>query len=283
MRTLITGANGHISSALLKALTGDPSLRLRALVRDAKKAPALAGVEVVVADLDDPRSLTDAFADVDTLWLLTAWGPQAPHASMNAIWAARHAGVKHIVRLSAIGAAFDAPTRNGRLHALSDAELTASGIDWTIIKPHFFMQNLLGAMRGHTLYGPWGEGRLGMIDVRDIAGFAARVISEPQVHKGVTYTITGPASISMRDVAETVERVTGAPTTYQSLSSNDAEGGMIAAGIPRWEAEVIAEYGTAFAAGWGDFVTPDFADVTGRQSRGVADFARDHSGALGGS
>lgn len=78
-------------------------------------------------DLEQPSSLTDAFAGVDTLWLLTATGPQAPHASSNAVWAARQAGIGHIVRLSAMGAAHDAPTRNVRMHALSDVELQASG------------------------------------------------------------------------------------------------------------------------------------------------------------
>ena len=67
----------------------------------------------------------EAFASADMLWLLTAMGPQAPNASVNAVWAARRAGVRHIVRLSAVGAAHDAPTRNGGLHALSDDELQA--------------------------------------------------------------------------------------------------------------------------------------------------------------
>jgi uncharacterized protein YbjT (DUF2867 family) len=67
----------------------------------------------------------------------------APFQSSNALWAARCAGVKHIVRMSAVGAASDAPTLNSRLHALSDAELQNSGIAYTIVKPHFFTQNLM--------------------------------------------------------------------------------------------------------------------------------------------
>jgi uncharacterized protein YbjT (DUF2867 family) len=149
-------------------------------------------VDVVVADLDQPTSLPEAFAGVDTMWLLTAAGPQAPHASSNAVWAARQAGVRHIVRMSAIGAAHDAPTRNGRLHAVSDAELQASGIPYTIIKPAAFMQILLGSVAGGTLYHNWGEGRVGFIDAADIAAFAAQVLTEPDRHAGQTYTITGP-------------------------------------------------------------------------------------------
>lgn len=268
MSILITGASGNVSSALLRSLEGTPGVR--ALVRDAAKAPA--GVETVVGDLDDPSSLRSAFAGVDTLWLLTAMGPQAPHASMNAVWAAREAGVRHIVRLSAIGAAHDAPTRNGRLHALSDNELRAStGLDWTIIKPAFFMQNLLSSVVDGTLYGPTGEGRMGLIDVRDIADFAAAVLKDPAPHAGQTYTLTGPSSISLREAASSI----GA--AYQPVSLEDAYAAMIGAGLGEWMAAVNVEYGKAYAAGWGDFTTPDFSTVTGRPARSFADFAHDHA------
>jgi uncharacterized protein YbjT (DUF2867 family) len=138
MTILVTGATGTVSSALLKQLGSE---KVRVLVRDASRAPAAPGIEVAAGDLEKPATLQEAFAGVDTVWLLTAMGPQAPHASSNAVWAAKRAGVKHIVRLSAIGAAHDAPTRNGRLHALSDVEVQASGIPWTIIRPAFFLQN----------------------------------------------------------------------------------------------------------------------------------------------
>ncbi|MEV4107920.1 SDR family oxidoreductase [Nonomuraea sp. NPDC049695] len=276
MSILITGANGTVSSAVLRSLTGTPDVRV--LVRDAAKAPS--GVEVAVGDLDDPATLDRAFEGVDTLWLLTAMGPQAPHASMNAVWAARKAGVSHIVRMSAIGAAHDAPTRNGRLHALSDVELAASGLDWTVIRPAFFMQNLLGSVNGDTLYGGTGEGRLGMIDVRDIGDFAAAVLRDPAQHRGSTYTLTGPASISLRDAAAELTRTYGTPIAYQPVTPDDVRRSMLDAGLPSWIAAVTQEYLTAYSAGWGDYTTPDFEKVTGRPARSFADFARDHAAQL---
>ena len=78
------------------------------------------------------------------------------------------------------------------MHALSDAELQGSGLGWTILRPHFFMQNLLGAIDGNTLRTHLGEGRLGMIDVRDIAEVAARILTAPASHAGHIFTLTGP-------------------------------------------------------------------------------------------
>jgi len=63
----------------------------------------------------------------------------------NAVTAARHAGVKQIVLNSAIKAAHDAPNRNGRLHAQVEDAVKASGIPWTILKLHYYMQNLLSS------------------------------------------------------------------------------------------------------------------------------------------
>jgi uncharacterized protein YbjT (DUF2867 family) len=276
MTILITGATGTVSSAVLRSLEGTDDVRV--LVRDAAKAPS--GVEVAVGDLDDPATLDQAFKGVDTLWLLTAMGPQAPHASMNAVWAAKKAGVGHVVRMSAIGAAHDAPTRNGRLHALSDVELAASGLDWTVIRPAFFMQNLFGSVNGDTLYGATGEGRIGLIDVRDIADFAAAVLRGPAPHKGETYTLTGPASISLRDAAADLTRVYGRPIAYQPVTPDDAHRSMLAAGLPAWMAAVNKEYLTAYAQGWGDFTTSTFEDVIGRPGRSFAEFAEDHAALL---
>ncbi|MEQ4715966.1 SDR family oxidoreductase [Nonomuraea sp. B19D2] len=276
MSILITGANGTVSSAVLRSLSGTADVRV--LVRDAAKAPS--GVAVAVGDLDDPATLDQAFEGVETLWLLTAMGPQAPHASMNAVWAARKAGVRHVVRMSAIGAAHDAPTRNGRLHALSDVELAASGLDWTVIRPAFFMQNLFGSVNGDTLYGGTGEGRLGMIDVSDIGDFAAAVLRAPAQHKGSTYTLTGPASISLGDVAAELGKVYGTPIAYQPVTPDDARRSMLDAGLPSWVAAVTQEYLTAYSAGWGDYTTPDFEKVMGRPARSFADFARDHAAQL---
>ena len=281
MTILITGANGTISTALLALLASSSDDKLRALARDPAKAPGLPGVEVAIGDLERPGTLTGPFTGVDTLWLLTAAGPRAPHASSNAVWAARNAHVRHIVRLSAIGAAHDAPNRNGRLHALSDAELAASGIPWTIIRPSAFMQNLLGSVAGGTLYHNWGQGRAGLIDARDIAQFAAHLLTRPAEHAGKTYNLTGPASLSMTDVAAALTHALGTPITAQQIPDDAAVAAMTASGMPEWVAEVVGrEYGAAYASGWGDYTTTDFTAVTGRPARTIADFARDHAAYL---
>ncbi|MBN6041071.1 SDR family oxidoreductase [Amycolatopsis sp. 195334CR] len=278
---LLTGATGTVSTALIDAL---PGADLRALVRDESKADGLRerGIEVVAGDLDDARSLPPAFEGVHDLWLLVPNGPRAPENNMNALWAARQAGVDRVVRLSVVGAAHDAPNRSGRLHALSDRETERSGLRWTILRPHWFMQNLLNEAGDIAATGTFSmnmaSARLGMIDARDIAESAARVLlDEPDRHHGKTYTLTGPRSLSFDEVAVELEKVLGRSVGHLPVSDDAKRETLLGYGVPKWIVDMLEEYARAYAAGWGDFTTDAVAGLLGRPPRDFAEFARDHA------
>jgi len=278
---LVTGATGTVSTTLIEQLKTAPGVQVRALVRSEANAAKVraAGVQAALGDLDEPESLSPAFEGVDELWQLTAPGPRAPENSMNALWAARNAGVKRVVRLSAIGAAHDAPTRNGRLHALSDAELQASGLRWTILRPHFFMQNLLGFVpavaSGSAIYLNLGQGRLGFVDTRDVSEVAARILLEPsERHDGKIYTLTGPESLSLEQAAQRLGGLLGRPVSYVAVPDEPARAAMLQMGMSPWLAGMTIEYGRAYAAGWGDFTTSHVSEVLGREPRSFVEFAR---------
>ena len=280
---LITGATGQVSSALLAELGRRPAnVTVRALVRGEAQAAKVraAGAEPVLGDLDEPESLPSAFEGVTDVWQLAPPGPRAPEYSMNILWAARQAGTKRVVRMSAIGAAHDAPTRNGRLHILSDEELMASGLRWTILRPHFFMQNLLGFASGVAASGKFyfnlGSGKLGLVDARDIAAVASAVLlDESGRHDGKIYTPTGPQSLTLAEMAGVLGRVLKRPVEYVPLPDEAARGGLLQAGLSPWLAGMTVEYGRAYAAGWGDFTTPHVRDVLGRDATSFESFVRD--------
>ncbi|WP_214416170.1 SDR family oxidoreductase [Sphaerisporangium fuscum] len=283
---LITGATGTVSTALIEALAG-ADVDLRALVREESGAdgPRVQGAEVVVGDLDDARSLPPAFEGVQDVWLLTPNGPRAPEHNMNILWAARQAGAERVVRLSVVGAAHDAPTRSGRLHALSDRETERCGMRWTILRPHWFMQNLLNEAgdisTGGTFSLNMATARIGMIDARDIAECAARVLlDDPDRHHGRTYTLTGPRSLTFDDVADRLSLALGRPITYLPVGDDVKRKALLGHGVPRWIVDMLEEYARAYASGWGDFTTGTVADLLGRPPRDVADFARDHAAAF---
>lgn len=278
---LITGATGTVSTALLSALQG-AEVNLRTLVHQRAATDGLSRAEVFVGDLGDARTLPPAFEGVQDLWLLTPNGPRAPEHAMNAVWAARQAGVERIVRLSAVGAAHDAPNRSGRLHALSDRETERCGLRWTILRPHWFMQNLLNEAADIAATGTFSlnmaSARLGMIDARDLADCAARVLlDDPDRHHGRTYTLTGPDSLTFHEVADQLSLALNRSIRYLPVSDAVKSKALLGHGVPPWIVDMLAEYAQAYAAGWGDFTTPTVADLLGRPARTLATFINDHA------
>ncbi|AWS43008.1 SDR family oxidoreductase [Streptosporangium sp. 'caverna'] len=283
---LITGATGTVSTALMNAMRG-AEVNLRALVRDPSGAAGLRelGAEVFVGNLDDARSLPPAFEGVRDMWLLTPNGPRAPENNMNAVWAARQAGVERIVRLSAVGAAHDAPTRSGRLHALSDREVERSGMRWTILRPLWFMQNLLNEAGDVSATGTFSlntaSARINMIDVRDVAECAARVLlDDPDSHHGRTYTLTGPRSLTFDEVADRLGLALGRSVTYLPVGDDAKRKILLGHGVAEWIVDMLEEYARAYASGWGDFATDTVAGLLGHPPRDIADFVRDHAAAF---
>jgi uncharacterized protein YbjT (DUF2867 family) len=283
---LLTGANGKVSSATIRALQSSGGHRLIGLVRDASKGKDLEalGVELRVGDLSELRTVENAFEGVDTALVLTPPGPLAPIQSSNALWGARRGGVKHVVRMSAVGAAHDAPTLNSRLHALSDAELERSGITYTILKPHFFTQNLMmsapSVAKDGVLYLPLGDAKVPMIDVRDIADVTAAVLSNPRAHAGKTYTLTGAAALGMSDVAAALAEATGKNVKYVAVPVSAMVETLTKMGADDFAQVATRDYFIAYSQGWHSNTTPFVEQITGNAPRTIAVFARDFAAAL---
>ena len=118
--------------------------------------------------------------------------------------AAARAGVKHVVRLSALTVTdADADDLITRWHRDCERRLEASGLLWTFVRPRSFMSNTLGWARSlvdGVVRAPFGSARVACVDPRDVAEVAVRALTEPG-HEGRAYSVTGPAAISSAVVA----------------------------------------------------------------------------------
>jgi uncharacterized protein YbjT (DUF2867 family) len=143
--TLIVGATGTIGSALAADLSA-LHINFKAMVRLPEKAGALLrlpGLELVVADLDDPDSLDKALRGIHKVFLVTNSSEQAEAQQLTLVDAAVKAGVHHIVKLSQFAADPNSPVRFLRYHAVVEEKIKASGIAYTFLRPNLFMQGLL--------------------------------------------------------------------------------------------------------------------------------------------
>src|SRR5215212_2120956 len=279
-KILVTGATGNVGSAVLDNL-GTTDTNLRALAHDESKAQSIKdrGVEAVVGDFLEPETLVPALQGVSTVLLITPIQPEQVTQASNVIKVAKDSGNDpRIVRLSVHQASHEAPSRNSRQHAQIEDELRSSGLPYTFLRPTTFMQNTLATARTVAsearIYQPFEDGRLGMIDARDIGEVAAKVLTEDG-HQGEVYTLTGPATISFYDVAEALSEVLGKEVSYIPISLEKAKEAMLEMGIPEWKVDALNEYAKAHSEGYSDWTTDDFEQLTGHPATSYKKFASD--------
>ncbi len=281
---LIAGATGTNGSELIKQLVAR-NIPVRAMVRDLERSKSLQGdlVQLVEADLSDPDSLQRAFDGIEKAYIVTAVAQGTPEWFSNFYSAAKKAGVKHLVKFSGMRATADSPSEVIRQHAVSDQALIDSGLTYTIIRPNSFHQNMLwqaGPIKdGRQFYLPLADARQSTVDVRDLAEATANILTQPG-HDNKIYELSGPESISFKDVADILSEVVGDPVTYVPVPVEAAEQAMLDAGMPQWNAHALAEIQGLFATGKYADVTDDLRQLLGREPRTFRQFAEDFAPAF---
>jgi len=271
---LVTGATGQIGGAVLKNLS-DVS-RVRALVREPIE---IEDAETVVGSFDDAGSLASAFEGVDTLFLIGRDNPDQVEQHIRVLDAAHAAGVRHIVKLSAIAARADSPLALMRWHHAIEERLRASDFAWTFLRPHLFMQNLLRfagdvAERG-TIAAPMSDRETPLVDTRDVAQAAAAVLRDPAAHAGQIHTLTGPQALSYSHVAAAIGEIIDKDVTYEPRSPQEFRAGLRDAGIPAWRADDLAGVAAAYTDDE-NAPTDDLPRLLGRPATSLSQFLSDH-------
>jgi uncharacterized protein YbjT (DUF2867 family) len=235
------------------------------------------GVEIVVGDLDQPETIDPAVEGVDKIYLLTWNGPTQAQQAENVIKAAKRAGNPHIVRHSMWGSEKSRIIQQG--DQVEEA-VKSSGLPWTLLKPTFYMQNTMMAAQtiasDGAIYWDMKDGKLGMIDVRDIVDAALAVLTGSG-HEGKSYILTGPEAISLHDVASTFSNVLGKEVKYVSVPGEAALESMVGMGMPEWIAKGYVELSEGFSEGFANSVTDNVATLTGHPARSFEQFARDYA------
>ncbi|WP_433931543.1 SDR family oxidoreductase [Sorangium cellulosum] len=221
MTILVTGATGTVGRQVVEQLA-KRGADVRALVRDPAKANFPAGVAVAQGDLLDVDSLRRAFSGVSTLFLLNAVVPDEFTQALIALNLAREAGVERTVYLSVIHSDLyvNVPHFAGKFAV--ERMIEQMGLNATILRPAYFMNNDLTIKDVVTGYGvypmPIGGKGLAMIDARDIGEIAAiELIRRERAAAPLPLdriNLVGPDTLTGADVAAIWTEVLGRPIAY---------------------------------------------------------------------
>ena len=276
---LVTGGTGAIGGELLRLLS-QAGVPARALVRNPNKTQKLPGITWVVGDLARPETLAKAFEGAKSLFLNTHYYEDMVELQLNAIAAARAAGVEYVVKVSAFAASGHSKAPIGRWHYQVEKELQASGMAWTMLRPHHFMLNLIAQadyVKQGAMYSPSGDGKIPYIDPRDVAAVAFVVLTQPG-HHGKIYVLTGSEAISYRQAAKIIGDVIGKDVRFVDESPEEARARRIREGVPPAVIESVLAIGAYQRAGGKTVtITSTVSDLTGRPPRTVAEFVQEHA------
>ena len=273
-----TGTTGQYVVAELQKRDAD----FRCIMRDEAKARATMGdgVRLVTGDISDAASIEEGCAGCDALFLLSPHNPALGQQQSDAIDAAKRAGVTRIVKLA--GMMTNPEMRIPAQHGIAERYLQASGTAWTIIRPNFFMQNLLNAApavkgQGKIVMPFPADQPIGMIDVRDSAEVCALALLEDG-HAEQIYELTG-ALVTLNAVAEALSDALGKEIPYFQAPIEAAQKMIRDQGAPDWAAEHVGNIVKDIGAGSMSRDTGQVAALLGRPARTLAAFIADNAAA----
>jgi len=196
---LVTGATGTIGRDVARQLSAE-GVAVRAGVRNQAKARTQfrADIALVPLDFENEKTFSEALEGVEKVFLLPPLLPNQLEVMNTFVDAAKRAGVRHIVKLSAIGIDDEAQPTAIKRHDSSERYIRESGVAFTFLRPNSFMQNFIIYFppRNGAIYLPWGNGTATFVDTRDIASVAAKALTSDG-HEGKIYTLTGPATLGI--------------------------------------------------------------------------------------
>ncbi len=282
---LVIGSTGTVGKEVVKRLA-KRGQRVRALLHHPAAAELFRSpfVETLPGDLAEPASLVPAFTGIRKVFLVT---PSHPHQVLwerNAVIAAQRAGVEFIVKLSTLSADPASPILMSKWHGESEEFIRNSGIPHAFLRSHNFMQNLFEQVpeivgKG-VIRAPLKDAKLAMVDARDAAEVAVKILTEDQ-EDNLICRLTGPEAITCYDVAEILTDVAGKPVKYLDISFAEAERIMLRAGKPRWHVDDLLKLYRRFQEGKGERVWNDIPEMLGRPAGAFREFAQDHRAVFG--
>lgn len=282
MTVFMVGASGNIGRRVVSCLL-DRGVEVTALLResDGPAEPdgplAEPGVTVVRGDLRQPDAWRKSAVGCDAMFVLTPHQPDQVELQNAAVDVAADVGAR-VVKISSWGPAVqgDSPVPGARRHWITQQYLVRRQVPHTILCPNYFMQVLInrysgGVRREGLLRSPAGDRGISMVDARDVAEVAARVLTEDG-HDGRTYTLSGPTAPRYEEIAGLLTEVTGRRVTYVDQSDDEFLAWMISEHRQQWEIDHAKAIFALYRQGAGELVTDDVARVIGRSPRAIGEF-----------
>lgn len=247
MQILVTGAAGKTGQAVIRALAKRQTA-VRALVRRGEQVAAVRAIgadEVVVGNMLDTAVWSHITQNVTALYhICPNMHPEEVAIGRMAMAAARRNGVSRFVYHSVLHPHVEAMPHHWHKMRVEEMLLSA-GLDFTILQPAAYMQNLQAnwpAITGSGIYQvPYAlTARMSLVDLADVAAAAVIVLTQPG-HSGAIYELAGQEILDQVEIARVLSRRLGREVTAVVQPLSEWESNATKAGLSPYTVETLLQ------------------------------------------
>jgi uncharacterized protein YbjT (DUF2867 family) len=244
---LVTGAAGKTGRAVIRALVGLGS-PVRAFVhREEHRASVreLGVQDVVVGDMRDEVAFGQATHGARAIYhLCPNVSPDEVTIGRVVIEAARASGTRRFIYHSVLHPQTESMPHHWQKLRVEEI-LFESGLNYTILQPSAYMQNILAGWTAIVERGRYEvpypvETRLGMVDLHDVAAVAAKIVTGSG-HIGATYELAGPEILTQGEVADILSRSLEQPVTAYQIPLSEWRQRAKAAGLGAYQIDTLVK------------------------------------------
>lgn len=219
----ITGASGNLGKATIGFLLKKTSpANIVAIVRDPEKMQDLPGIQVRVADYEDPASLMAALKGIKKVLQISAsgFGEEAVRQERNVVNAAKAQGVQHIVYTSTVNPVSNPIFQGSQTNQETEKAILQAGLTHTFFRNSMYMETIPlfvgSALENGQIHYPAGNGKVSFVSRIDIAEALSHVLTSGD-HKDAAYNITGGKAYSFDEIAALLQSEKGLPGSYTDI------------------------------------------------------------------
>jgi NADH dehydrogenase len=230
LKVLVTGATGFVGTHVVNALLREGhAVAVLARRPESTRNRYNRPVEVASGDVLDAASLARACAGreavvhlVGIIWEKGAQTFDRMHreAVENMLTAARGAGVRRFLHMSAMGSSEDSSSAYGRTKAAGEKAVRESGLAWTVFRPSIifgpgdgFVSLLATLVRGNPVFipviGP-GTTRFMPVSVYDVSRVFRGALEKPET-AGRAFEVGGPQIFTLNEIYREIAAAVGKP------------------------------------------------------------------------
>ncbi|OBI92473.1 NAD(P)H-binding protein [Mycobacterium sp. 1245805.9] len=287
---LITGAGGGVAGVSPQVVTRllGRGEAVRAMVHhDDDRADALRaqGAEVIAGDLTNPVDVFAAVSGITRMFFNMSVSPDYLQATTVVCVAAEELGGLEVLvnmsqmTVSQMTATSTEESKQQRLHWLAERVINWSGVPAVHVRPTVLLENpLFGMLAARSIREtgqvslPFGSGRTSPVASSDVADVIAVVLEAPRDHLGAVYELTGPATLSVDELAEQYSQALGRPVTAVRPSLDEWLPELGGLGLPPHVEQHIATMARLHGEDRYNRSTDDVERIIGRPAESVRQY-----------